>query len=784
MIEKIREELENSKDECDQLERENQAKQRKIKNLEEEVKSLRGQRPKEPQANGAVAQKGSQTVKQMKSVLEKLNKENAMLHESLEKSEKEIISLKEFLEKEKEEKKKVMTGSDKSKKSKGSKKEKEKEKDDVVSEEDRNEIESLKKERFHLRAECDALAETVAKTAKEKRKMEEEIESLIADKSQLDLSINELEKTIKDLEKVKVEKEALEQTLATQKKHYMDLNKKYEDTNQKYYEKSSELERARLDRDHMDKKYQDLHKSVDTIKEELSEAQHQMLTRTDEVKFLRQRHNEEKKVLSTSSQSDRKQKEELQEEIRIISERLEASEAERQSLESVNESQKSELQNLKRSVEELKKELEDTRRQLSEVKEAKLEAEERAELSQRSTSELQKAQAVSSDMAMEKSLELSRTKRTLEKKIEKLTRENVELKKKSELDVPSHSPRVSPVTIQMQKVPSLDVDLRAAAVRPGPRGRHDSEQYGENDVTEQNRRLVEEQVVYPTAENYVRSVPRGRRGSEQDSETVVTQQPRRVPVEQMVHPSAENYVRAVPRGRPGSGEDRETGFTEQSRRLPEEQVVRAVAENSVSSSAYHRKQVPPDYQSLFGNRNGGLLEGSSHATFSGHVNRVKVTATNEPLLIAPMAYRISQSQASEPPPPSTGHVTSNSHAYEWKKSEPMINNHWDDPEYAYQMLKERSVMDQRMHGWGDQRNLPNGTDVERLVCNKLHYNVASKFKNKPTYFHCHTFMFNPVVIRPWLDPCNVQFSSFEDSTDHSAVHYLITFFVSYEIKLL
>ena len=666
-----------------------------------------------------MGQKGSGPAKQLKAALDKLNKENSQLHETVEKNEKEISSLKELLEKEKAGKG-TLKETTVSQNVEGSSKDGEKTSEGALPEEVRAEIELLKKQRQQLRSECDALSETIAYTAKEKRKLEERIASLNEEISKLKSTVEELQAKIKDLEKVKVEKEALEQTLANQKKQYGDLTKKYENTNQKYYEKSSELERAQLDRDHMDKKYKDLHKSVEKIKKDLSDAQHEMLTRADEVKFLKQKHNEERNVLSSSLDKDRQVHKEVKDELRSVSEKLNATEAERHAIENAYKSKQSTVNDLKETIKNLEREVVDLREQLSESSEArleevgnlerqksesdrdkmeevaelkrklsesnkaKLEAEDRAAMSDKATNDLQKAQAVSSDMAMEKSLELSRVKRILEKKIERLTRENLELKKKLESSGRTSSAGSSPITVQTQQVPveSLDVDRRLAALEPpANRERHGSEQSEENGIGETVAPPMDHnykphngegdgQMRRPTddrsAPNYARFPARGQRHTAQENGLGEHD---RFADDVFVQPAVVNHTRMAPR----------SGDSRADRRNPGEPGTSYQKRGSLTSA---------------GNRGDTLIEGFGHAAFSA--NKVKVTAASKPQPSAPKSYRISQSEAAERPPPPADPRHYNSHGYERARPERVAEaqpRHDSQAHYAYQILRERSTVE-------------------------------------------------------------------------------------------
>lgn len=431
---------------------------------------MKDERETEPRSS--ITPKAAQNGQQLKSALEKLNKETSSLHDSLEKAEKEIASLKDELEKERQEKEKIkLSVSEKGKKQKNKKgKETEMSKDD---EDHVNEVELLKKEVYNLKSECECLSETVAKTANEKRQMGKEIETLTEDKTELESTVAELEGTVQNLTQIKSEKEQLEGSYAQMKTLHDELAQKLEIANKNNNEKREMLQRSLTEKDSVEKLCKDHEATIEKIQKHLAASRQDVLSKSDELKLLKKSSEEQRKELSTTCESERKDKQRLQEEIQEMNEKLKSTENELNTTRQAQTSKGSELQNLRITVDEMRKELKLTQQSLREAEEARMVAEEKTQVAEKAKEDLEKSNAVFNDMAMEKSLELSRTKRTLEKKVEKLTKENSEMRKKFGLEVATAtttrsqtSPRLSPVAVQMQKIPSLDVNLEHLSKSP------------------------------------------------------------------------------------------------------------------------------------------------------------------------------------------------------------------------------------------------------------------------------------------------------------------------------
>ena len=418
---------------------------------------------RETESGSSSTPKAAQNVQQLKSALEKLNKETSSLHDSLENAEKEIASLKDDLEKEKQEKEELKLSIREKGKKQKTKKEKESETskcgDDQV-----DEVEVLKKDIYNLKSECECLSETVAKTANEKRKMAKEIETLNEDRASLESKVVESEGIIQDLTKIKSEKEQLEGSYSNLKTSYEELAQKLEIAGKNNSEKDEMLKRTLTDKDSVEQLCRDHEVTLEKQKKDLAASKQDVSLKSDEVKLLRKNLEEQRRELSSACESEQKDKQRLQKEIHDMSERLKSSEKELNAALQLQTNKGSELQNLRITVEEMRKELILTKQNLREAEEAKLMAQEKSQMAEKAMEDLEKSNAVFNDMAMEKSLELSRTKRTLEKKVEKLTKENMEMRKKFGLEVPTSTrsqtpPRLSPVAVHKQMIPSLDVHL-------------------------------------------------------------------------------------------------------------------------------------------------------------------------------------------------------------------------------------------------------------------------------------------------------------------------------------
>lgn len=434
---------------------------KKVEQLEKEIQQMKEQR--ETESGSSNTPKAAQNVQQLKSALEKLNKETSSLHDSLENKEREIASLKDDLEKEKQEKEELKL----SVKEKGKKQKTKKEKESETSkggEDQVSEVEVLKKEIYNLKSECECLSETVAKTANEKRKMAKEIETLNEDKASLESKVVESEGVIQDLTKLKSEKEQLEGSYSNLRTSYEELAQKLDIANKNNSEKDEMLKRTLTDKDSVEQLCRDHEVTVEKLKKDLAASKQDVSLKSDELNLLRKNLEEQRRELSSACENEQKEKQRLQKEKQVMSERLKSSEKELNAVLQLQTNKGSELQNLRITVEEMRKELILTKQKLRGAEEAKMMAQEKTQMAEKAVEDLEKSNAVFNDMAMEKSLELSRMKRTLEKKVEKLTKENMEMRKKLGLEVPTSTrsqtpPRLSPVAVHKQKIPSLDVNL-------------------------------------------------------------------------------------------------------------------------------------------------------------------------------------------------------------------------------------------------------------------------------------------------------------------------------------
>ena len=431
---------------------------------------------RETESGSSTAPKSAQNVQQLKSALEKLNKETSLLHDSLENAEKENASLKDDLEKEKQEKEELkLSLMEKGKKQKTKKVEKESE-TSKGGEDQVSEMEVLKKEVYNLKSECECLSETVAKTANEKRKMAKEIEALNEDKAGLESKVVKSEAVIQDLTKIKSEKEQLEGSYSNLRTSYEELAQKLEIASKNNSEMDEMLKRTLTDKDSVEQLCRDHEVTLEKIKKDLTASKQDVSLKSNEVKLLRKNLEEQKRELSSACESEQEDKQRLQKEINDMSERLKSSEKELNAAVQLQTNKGSELQNLRITVEEMRKELILTKQNLREAEEAKRIAQEKTQMAEKAVEDLEKSNAVFNDMAMEKSLELSRMKRTLEKKVEKLTKENMEMRKKFGLEVSTSTrsqtpPRLSPVAVHKQKIPSLDVNLEHLS-KPSQRERN------------------------------------------------------------------------------------------------------------------------------------------------------------------------------------------------------------------------------------------------------------------------------------------------------------------------
>ena len=464
---------------------------KKVDQLEKEIQQLKEQKQNETVASASP--KPAQNAQQLKSALEKLNKETSSLHESLEKAEKEIAYLKVDLEKEREEKEKLKSSASEKGKKPKSKKEKDNE-TSKSSEDHSSEVEAFKKEIYNLKSECECLSETVAKTANEKRKMAKEIETRNEEKTKLESKIVELEGNIENLTKIKSEKDELEGSYSNLRTLHEELAQKLEIANKNNSEKDDMLQRTLTEKESVEKLCKEYKDTIEKLKKDLTGSKQHVLSKDDEIKLLKRNLEEQKRELSTACESERQEKNKLHQEIQEMSARLKSSEGELNSVLQSQANKGSELQNFRITVDEIRKELKLTQQNLREAEEAKIVAEGKSQMAEKAKEDLEKSNAVFNDMAMEKSLELSRMKRTLEKKVEKLTKENNDMRKKLGLDVISSSrsqspPRLSPVAVHMQKIPSLDVNLEHLS-KPSQRQRNSGIQRQARDQSPSSRGTV------------------------------------------------------------------------------------------------------------------------------------------------------------------------------------------------------------------------------------------------------------------------------------------------------
>lgn len=425
---------------------------------------------------GAATKTSDNADQQLKSALEKLNKETSSLHESLDQAEREIENLKDELKKEREEKEKLKAASRENGKKKKSKKGKEKDSESGRESEGKfEEVETFKKEIYNLRSECQALSETIARTANEKRKLVNDVEALTEEKNKLGSKVQELEGVVPELNKVKSANEELKGNYSSLRVFHDDLAQKLELAKKSNAEKEEGLKRTLLEKDVFERRLKEFEETVEDIRKELQTSQQNLTSKNDELKTLQRNFEEQNNKFSTTSEGDRKEREKLRNELIEMSEKLKSKEEEMEFVRQTLEGRDSELQNMRITVDEMRKELKLTKNNLRESEKTKLAFEQNAQKAEQTIRELQKKSAVLNDLAMEKSLELSRAKRTLEKKVEKLSKENAEMRKKSGHDVPlgSTTPtRLSPVTVQTQKISNLDVNLEHLS-QPSQRARND-----------------------------------------------------------------------------------------------------------------------------------------------------------------------------------------------------------------------------------------------------------------------------------------------------------------------
>ena len=480
---------------CNALEKENNVLKKKIEQFEEEIKRLQRRQEEGGTTLVAATKTSDNAEQQLKSALEKLNKETSSLHESLDKAETEIENLKDELKREREEKEKLKAASSDTGKKKKSKKGKEKDSESAKEKDGKvDEVETFKKEIYNLTSECQALSETIARTANEKRKLVIDVEALTEEKNKLGSKVGELEGVVPELTKLKSENEELKGSYSNLKVFHDELAQKLEFAKKSNAEKEEGLKRTLLEKDVFERRLKEFEETVEHIRKELQTSQQNLMSKNDELKTLQRNFEEQNNKFSTTSQGDRKEREELRNEVREISEMLKSKDEEMGSVRKTLEGKDSELQNLRITVDEMRKELKLTKNNLRESEKAKLAFEENARKAEQTVDELQKSSASLNDLVMERSLELSRTRRTLEKKVEKLTKENAEMRKKYGVDVPSGSttpPRLSPVTVQMLKDPNLDVNLEHLS-RPSQRTRNDETKRPNRDYSSLSSGIISE----------------------------------------------------------------------------------------------------------------------------------------------------------------------------------------------------------------------------------------------------------------------------------------------------
>lgn len=510
---------------------------KKVDQLEKEIQQLKEQKEK---VSENASPKPTQNVLQLKSALEKLNKETSTLHESLEKAEKEITSLKEDLEKEREEKQKWRASASEKGKKQKSKKDKESEVS-RTNDDHSSEVEAFKKEIYNLKSECECLSETVAKTANEKRQMAKEMEALNQEKTKHESKLVELEGIIEELTKIKTEKEELEGTYSNLRNLHQELAQRLQIANKSNTEKDEILQRTSSEKQSVENLCKEFEDTIEKLKNDLALSNKNLVTKEEEIKLIKRNLDDQKRELSAACEEEKQEKHKLHEEIQEMSARLKSSEGELNSVRQSQASKGSELQNLRIMVDEIRKELKLTQQNLRETEEARLVAEEKADLAEKAKEDLEKSNAVFNDMAMEKSLELSRMKRNLEKKVEKLTKENSELRKKLGLDIPSSTrsqspPRLSPVAVQMQKIPSLDVNLEHLS-KPSQRQRNNGLQ---RQSLDQSASSLQRAVNGPVSDKRLRR-------SSVDSDSAVDYQNQRKYVDDFVKPLRKaEVVNSVP----------------------------------------------------------------------------------------------------------------------------------------------------------------------------------------------------------------------------------------------
>ncbi|KAK3752236.1 hypothetical protein QZH41_012244, partial [Actinostola sp. cb2023] len=435
------------------LNKENSTLQVSLEKAEQELSDLRISLEKE-QANKE-ATKTDDKSHQLRPALDKLNKENLELQTDLEKAEKEISALKICLEEERGSKRPEDVTPDatpkkaeKTKKIKGLKlntKKSKKEKKDASSEEvdsEKDEFEVLKREKFNLEGECQALSETVTKIAGEKRSLRNQIEELTNEKTKLDTKISELETLIKELDEVKVKKEELDQKYQETETCLAYVSAELEKTSEKNASLNNLLQRARGEKDALILEQREFQEVLEAIKKEMESVRKDVSNKSTEIRLLRKKHEEEKRRLIGMKEGGNKELDRLKTELKEISGKV---------MQSTQDSEH-DSKDVVSAIENLHQDIDELNQMNTELEHSKQELEKQLDEISKKAEELQKESAKASDMAMEKAVELSRIKRSLERKIEKLNKENAEHRRKLGEVTPAMSitPRMSPETIQVQ----------------------------------------------------------------------------------------------------------------------------------------------------------------------------------------------------------------------------------------------------------------------------------------------------------------------------------------------
>ncbi|XP_031550547.1 coiled-coil domain-containing protein 158-like [Actinia tenebrosa] len=482
----LQKKLQKNEDEREELENQNTEQKKRIEELQAEIKGLK---------QGKKGEKGeSKANEQLRPALEKLNKENSELHLELEKAEKEINALKICLEEEHDSKtnedvaieKNEKTKAETTKKGKTAKKTKKSStKEDKKSDENdedmqslKDEIEMLKKNKFNMESECLALSETVTKVAGEKRTMKKEIEDLTNEKEKLEKKVKDLEFRIRELEIIKARKEELDTNHAELQTRHQEVSSELEKVNENNAMIHNQLERATAEKDTLLTERKEFQEALQAIKKEMEGVRKDVASKSNEIKLLRKKHEEEKRRLIGMKDGGDKEMNRLQNKLKGIGELL----GMETDLEPDEEEVKKIIKKLQTDVEELKKKNE-------ELEKSKIDIEEKLEGVEKKSEELLVESAKANDMAMEKAVELSRTKRAYEKKIEKLNKENSEFRKKlGELSpARSASPRISPEPIMAQNAQSVESEYTgASSAQPHPLQPSQASKHGNSGPRHQN----------------------------------------------------------------------------------------------------------------------------------------------------------------------------------------------------------------------------------------------------------------------------------------------------------